>query len=389
MWRSVSTHEKKDTEFLDAAIKRIEADASLRMKADAILTAMKDEATFRELFSCPQSPNHHAEGPFVEDHLRLTLMAFHAILDGKLHLIDIEEFRRLKGYGGEIDEMEEIVKERAAAVETFLLCHDLGKPEAIWFEARPGSRGEAEGFLRAGVEARSKYRALYDAFASLHKGEAPADLQAAFFLEYQILVHYSGHGKLLARSDLRAAFKQVAGARKLPSSEQADVYHVILKHMDVVDGFGEPNVTRYQHLVDYAAKLGRDVDDFLDLLIACVFLDAVCGSRRGSAHGAWHDAAVVTNFLITEHDFAPWQREERERARAKEWIKAERKRFRDVGLDGDALLQLLTMRPSPEFGRMLLAIQAAARSEGPLPPLPASVVPEIEKRILAFRKQSA
>ncbi len=398
MWRSLSTHERGQTEFLDAAMARVEADEALRERADASLRALAREPLFAELLACPQSPNHHAEGPFVEHHLRLALMALFAIVEGKLHLIDIEEFRRMKGYEGEMDELEEIVKERAAALEVYLLCHDLGKPHVVWFEAMPGSRGADLGFnqpksrawdtdAKTRLALTQKYQEVYAAFAAERVNELPAVVEAEFFLAYQIFIHYPGHGPVVARPDVRAFMIRIAHARRLPSEEIDDVYHVIVKHMDAISGFQEPNVRRYAHLVDYAKHHGRDVDDFLDFFLAALFLDAVCASRRGSIRGAWHDPSLVVNFLISEHDYAPWKKEERARERAEKAKREERQRLKAAGLDGDSLLSLLGANPGPEFGKTLSAIHAVARGEGFLPSLPGTAVGEIEKRIMTFRKQ--
>jgi hypothetical protein len=398
MWRFISTHERGETEYLDAVMKRVEADEALRGRADASLRALADEPLFAELLACPQSPNHHAEGPFVEDHLRLGLMALHAVVEGKLHLIDIEEFRRMKGYEGEIDELEEIIKERAASLEVYLLCHDLGKPHAVWFEATPDSRGADLGFCQPkshawDADARTRfvllqtYRERYAAFAAERGNEPSAVIQAEFFLAYQIFVHYPGHDHAVARPDLRAFVTRIASAHRLSADEAHDVYQVIVKHMDAVRGFQDSNARLYAHLVEYAKRHGRDADDFLDFFLAAVFLDAVCASRNGSAHGAWHDASTVVHFLRSEHDHAPWKRDERARERAEAEKRQERQRFKAAGLDGGSLLPLLDAKPGPAFGGMLAEIHAVARGAGVLPPMTDAASQEIEKRMVAFRKQ--
>lgn len=396
MWRSISHHRKKaDTEFFDAAMHRLEHDEALRARAEATLAAWQHEPVFRELFFCPQSPTHHAEGPTVWDHLRLALVALYGILEDKWHLPDIEEFRRLKGYDGEIEELEETIKEHAATMETYLLCHDLGKPRAIWFEARAGSQGESLGFNQPrrrawekGVSENliEKYQVLYEDFFKNLSDESPASLQSQFFLHYQISIHYPGHASLIHEPDFRAAFDRVAQAHRLSERESHLLFHGMRKHMDVIEGFRELNVITYAHLVDYAEKLKVDVDDFLDQLLAFVFLDAVCGSRRGSAHGAWHDVSVVVYFLKAEREYAPWRQEQRAEEKEARKKKEDRQKYREVGLDGDSILALLGAKPSPEFGKLLAAVQAAAKSEGALPELPREVEEEVERRILLFRQ---
>ncbi len=397
MWRAESVHERGTTEYLDAAMERIERDAVLRGRADATMGALRGDAVFQVLWRTPQSPTHHAEGPFVADHVRLALMTLNAIVEDKLHLIDIEEFRRLKGFEGEIDELEETVKERAASIETFVLCHDLGKPSTVWFEAKSGSRGDQLGFnlplahawtdegARVRAELLAKFLELYDAFAAERPNDLPAVVQAEFFLAFQIGIHYHGHAHAIAHPDLRHALVRVADARRLTAEEKNDVFHLIILHMDAITGFDRVNLSAYDRLVSYANAYGRDADDFLDLFLAGLLLDGVCGSRRRGAHGVWHDTSLVEYFLRAEHAYAPWKWAEKERAREAVRRQSERARFRAAGLDGDALLALTGMKPGPAFGLLINRLHLAIRGEGAWPELPFALRDEVAKRIERFR----
>lgn len=396
MWRSESVHERGTTEYLDAALERISRDAVLRGRADATMGALRGEAAFLALWRCPQSPTHHAEGPFVEDHVRLALMTLNAVVEDKLHLIDIEEFRRLKGFGGEIDELEETLKERAASLETFVLCHDLGKPSTIWFEAKPGSRGDQLGFnlplshawTDAGAVEREKQRAkyveLYDAFAAERPNDPPEMVQAEFFLAYQTVVRHHGHAHAIAHPHLRDTLSRVADARRLTFDEKNDVFHLIVLHMDAIKGFDHVNVPSYDRLVKYANGYGRDADDFLDLFLAALLLDAVCGSMRRGVHGAWHDASLIEFFLRSEFEYAPWKAAEKEAVRERERRTQERSLFREAGLDGDAIMALTGMKPGPAFGMLLNRIHLAARGEGAWPALDARIHDEVMRRVDLF-----
>ena len=134
MWRDISTHQRGETEFLNSAIKRILADDELRNKAEAIISgAAKSEPLILESIQTPQDPRFHGEGPFLHSHIRQMLMVLYAINEEKLHLIDIEEFRSMKGYEGEIDELEETLKEKISFFEVYTLCHDDAKLISVEF----------------------------------------------------------------------------------------------------------------------------------------------------------------------------------------------------------------------------------------------------------------
>ena len=54
------------------------------------------------------------KGATMRDHLRLMLIFLFALVEEKVHLTDLEEFRRLKGYEGELQELEDLMKENIA-----------------------------------------------------------------------------------------------------------------------------------------------------------------------------------------------------------------------------------------------------------------------------------
>ena len=147
MWRFQSFHQRSETEYLDEVIDRVRADANLYKRAEVMLSgASEAEPLIADSLRTPQDIRYHAEGPFVRDHLRYMLMGLYALVEGKVHLIDIEELRRLKGYEGEIEELEETIKENAALFEVFALCHDAAKWATVRFVSRDHSRGREKGF---------------------------------------------------------------------------------------------------------------------------------------------------------------------------------------------------------------------------------------------------
>ena len=184
MWRLETYKKERESEFLDLLMERIEMDEVLWQKADALLQgAAAQEPLMADALRTPQSPHYHAEGPALQHHLRLMLMVLYAVAEGKLSLLDIEEFRRMKEYEGEIKELEQTIREKAGLLEVFALCHDAGKWASVFFSAPKGSRGENLGFdmdimfkwdefgASERAKHREKYLMLYDEFVKEHPGE--------------------------------------------------------------------------------------------------------------------------------------------------------------------------------------------------------------------------
>src|SRR3989339_868685 len=177
MWRTQSIHQRSQTEYLAQAINRLDQDKDLARQADSLLTAVStQEPLIKDSLKTKQDPQAHSEGPYMDAHLRRMLVVLYAVLEDKLHLIDIEEFRRMKGYEGEIDELEEIMKEKVAFFETYILVHDVAKMHSIEFLSSNESRGERLGFQSQyssdpiiNQEQRknllSQYQTLFDRFS--------------------------------------------------------------------------------------------------------------------------------------------------------------------------------------------------------------------------------
>ncbi|TAK04096.1 hypothetical protein EPO34_03000 [Patescibacteria group bacterium] len=389
----------QETEYLDAAMRRLEHDAALRERADAELRAVaSQEPLIAESLRTPQSPPHHCEGPAMDSHLRRILTVVYALVGGKLRLLDIEEFRRLKGYEGKIQDLEETIKENAALFECFALCHDAAKWATLSFTSLPGSRGAALGFETEpmahwhdiGVSERAKLRAryleLYDMFASERAQEPPRASQQAFFDAYGIQCHYPGHDRAVHTPNYHGLLHRVCDAHRLTDRDAALLEEVIAHHLDAFEDFSRrANPARIDRLQKLATDRGFDGDDLIGLMQAALLLDGVCGSARHSPHGGvWHDPTPLIHFLRAEHDYAPWKRAEKEKRRAEDRTRDRNRRFRKAGLDGLALMDLLKMEPGPKFGRALAVIHAAVLGEVPWPKLPEDKKKELEKRATRF-----
>lgn len=397
MWRRQSNHERGEAEYLDDALLRIERDRALGDRAEKRLKKIAaDEPLIADLLRTPQSPRHHAEGPFVSDHVRMMLAALYGILEEKLHLIDIEEFRRLKGYEGEIDELEETLKENAAFFETFALVHDAAKWATVFFTANPGTRGSTLGFTMdrsmhwedVGASERAKmrnrYLELYGECARLHPREPSNLVQAQFFAAYGIDVHYPGHDHAISSPVYLDLLKRLSRSARLTDRDTALLEDMIVHHLDPIQDFDAVRPERIDRYVRLAQKHGFDLDDYLDVLQACVFLDGVCGSKRAGGEGVRHDGTLIVHFFQSEHGFAPWKRAAKAEQRALEEKRERNRLFRVVGLDGVALMELLNMQSSPEFGTVLKRIHAAVSGEGNMPALRQELVYEIKERVRRY-----
>ncbi len=398
MWRYQSVHERGESQWLDEALRELMRDPALRARADATLAAATArEPLLAEALRTPQSPPYHCEGPTMEHHLRRMLTVLYAVLDEKLHLIDLEEFRRLKGYEGEIDELEETLKEQAGTMETFVLCHDAAKWATVMFTAPEKSRGSALGFSArpahahdeasaARAQKRAAYLELYRTFAREHTNEPDAVVEQEFFEAYGIEAHYPGHDRAIHTPVYRSLLYRVGEARRLTGDDIGRLEDIIAIHLWPGD-FTEMRPERVRRYVALAEKRGYDADDFIDLLQAGLFLDFVCGSPRRLAQGLWHDPTPLINFFRSEHEYAPWRREERERKREEERARKRNRLFRKVGLDGVGLMKLLQMEPGKVFGELLKSIQAAVKGEGEMPALPPEAAKEVTRRVEAFQAE--
>lgn len=307
MWRDWTTHKHKETKFLSGITASIAADRLINERVSAILTKARQERSFVQLFS-----------RLGEDHFRRMFSFLYAVVGGDVHLSEIEELGGNKMFWGEIDEVEEIMKEKAASLEVFILAHELGK------------------------------------------------LEVEHFYAHQIV-----------KKEYRAVLQKLAEDFRLSPEDAEEVFHLVILHEKAIYDFSRgPSGPTYEYLVKYCERYGRDADDFLDLLLAAVFLSAAVGAEL--------DSMVFFNFLSAERVYSPERKSGRLRQREEKRKKIERARLREAGLDGKALMELLGMKPGLEFGKMLAAVHAFAKGEGELPKLPAAET-ELLRRVSYFR----
>lgn len=398
MWRFQSVHERGETEYLDEAIKRLELDDSLLARADAQLqAACAQEPIIQASLTTPQDHVHHAEGPFLDAHLRRMLVVLYAIVEEKLHLIDIEEFRRMKGYEGEIDELEEMMKEKLAFFETFILVHDVAKGHAITFSCPSDSRGARYGLVSQTLtdpvvdEAQrqnllEQYRQLFQRFRADHPTLGDREAQKAFCESLEIRLNYPHHDRMMYAPVQHDLLKRVAEAHELSDRDASMLCEIVARHLEF-EAFHRVNISMVHWLLHLARAHEYDGDDFLDIVDGCIFLDWVCGSMRTTPNGTTHEVGYLLNVLIAEHQLMPERRLEAYQQRERKQQALRHRYFQEAGLDGTALMQLLQMKPGPQFGKTLRHIQEAILGEGEMPELGPAVTKELEERSLMFYRK--
>ncbi|HAU66478.1 MAG: hypothetical protein UT30_C0016G0014 [Candidatus Uhrbacteria bacterium GW2011_GWF2_39_13] len=396
MWRFESVHERLQTRFLDEVIRWVERDEHLSGHARSLIeAAASQEPLIAQSLKTPQDIRYHAEGPVLFDHLQLMLAFLFAVVEEKIHLIDIEEFRRLKGYEGEIEELEELLKEQVSFFHVFILCHDAAKWPSVSFASRKGSKGEFLGFQTSrahmydqSVPERMKwlneYLRLYQDFSVQQSTNSDREKQSSFYLTYGIDVHYPNHARKIHAPVFEALLNRFSQAHQLPSRDREMLGDLIAHHMEFGADFSQVRPSRIERYIHLSSRRGYDADDFIDLLQGCLFLDHVVGSKRLNPHGYWHDPSSLIFCLKSEHDWAPHRRAQKEVAREERERKERLQLFKEAGLDGVALMDLLEMDPGSEFGLVLRRIHAAILGQGDLPKFGEPIDQELENRIAVF-----
>jgi len=394
MWSNLFTKPVKPTRSLDEAMLEVVQEGEWLSRADETLAkARKKYPVLADTLDSPQSPDKHAEGPRVNDHIRLMLASLNAIVAGKLNLLEIEEFARLKGYEGEIEEIQNTIKEWAAFFEVFVLMHDIAKGPSVRFIPAPDSLGAELGFgtLKAGWDDiggeerlvwRKTYDDLYAQFASTRVGEKRQMIQVEFFKKYQISVSNWGHAKAIYKPHLEESVRRCAKEYRLNEKDTDLLVDIIAMHLEPLIRFrqaAEPK--EYDYLVVHANRQGYDADDYLDLLGGCVMLDMVLGRQAVGAHGYWHDPHTIENFLRAEHDWAPWKKAEGMAMKEQQTEQTKKQVLKEVGLDGESLMDLTGMTPGPELGKLLRNISQSLDSIEHLPEVGVKYETEILRRI--------
>ncbi|EKD33182.1 MAG: hypothetical protein ACD_76C00076G0001 [uncultured bacterium] len=338
---------------------------------DTVSRAIASHPSLKSLLDVPQSPKHHAEGPYLYDHIELGLASLYAILDGKIDLLAIDEFRSMRGYEAEISELQETIKERAASMEAFLLIHDLGKLQSISFTS--SGKGKAHGFppryIRASgafrAELFANYQKLFGKFVHENSQMSLKESYLRFYDEYAIDIHYEGHASALLNSELKNICDCICEERGVRGAEIDLVRSLSLRHDLPLKLFRKSRASLMEIIIACATKDRFDSDDYIDSMQAVMVLDAVFGSRAYKYGVVSVEIDTTKNFLISEHDYAPSKSsragkraEIREKQRVNNILK-------QAGLDGKTVSQIAEVSPGPKLGELMTEIQSAVRYGSP------------------------
>lgn len=321
------------------------------------------------LRTTPQSPPHHAEGPFVMDGVHRALAGLLAIQEGA-SLLTIEEFLRERHVREEIEELDLVIHEHAASLIVYLLVHDLGKASTLCFDASAGSLGEAEGFAQHKYRARREataaerllYGKLFKSYHALHTTEPIERVCAGFFDAYEIHAHYPEHEKESVAMFVES-FDRLCDHFRLRERERDLVRFAVREHIRTSLSIATQDGARaYELLLTRAHKAGFDADDAVDFLLAAVFLDQCVGSLPYS-HGVFEPSvSLVLGFLKAEEEVAPHRRLARRARKEEQKERALRYALKEAGLDGTALFSLLQTPFGPERGRLASSVREAVLS---------------------------
>jgi len=387
-----------ETEFFEVIMKRLERDPALVERAEAMLSAVSvSEPLIADTLNTPQDIRFHNEGPFVRDHLRLMLVTLYAIVEGKLHLREIEELTRLKGYEIEIEQLEERFKEQVSWFEAFVFCHDAAKWSSVVFRAKEKTRGDALGFntkltyepdvdFANRATWRKAYLDLYREFETMHPNESPQEIQMLFYMTYEIDVSYPHHDRLIHTPVYRSLLQRFMIAHKLSDVHSAMLEDVISHHL-ALSHFEKPETSSFSRFAHLARVRHYDLDEFVDFIQGALFLDFVAASKHASAHGSWFAVEMLSNALRAEHEVDPTRRVEKMHARQEQEHRERLRLFQEVGLDGMSLLDLLEMDPGPQFGRILKQVQEAVVGKNEMPRFEKKKDAELSFRVGEYYKK--
>lgn len=396
-----TTYERTTTEthLFDVLMNRIESDRELFDRAEAMLHAVSvAEPLMAQSLQTPQDVRYHAEGPFVRDHLRLMLMSLYAIEEGTLHLTEIEELARLKGYEHEVEELEQTFREHTSWFEAFILVHDVAKWNTIAFRSPKGSRGDRLGFnveptyqpdddAIARMKIRTTYLETYNAFVATHTDEPAREVQSLFYQTYEIDVKYPHHDRMTHTPVYEQLLHRFAIAHELTDIHTSMLEDIVGRHLDFAR-FKRVDAVGMKPFLHLARVRGYDGDDFVDFIQGAMFLDFVCGSIRLSPHGYWHEIEMLVNALRAEHEADPGRRAQKLAAYEQEDHRRSLRLFQEVGLDGLSLMDVLGMEPGPEFGTALRRIQSAVLGRSDMPTFGKKIDEEIQKRAGEYYKKA-
>ena len=320
---------------------------------------VKTASPLGRLKTTPQSPPFHAEGDMVADHVKRILCGLDAFERGA-SLATVEEFAREKDYVLEFMELENTLLSQADLLSVYAVCHDVAKADALFFEALPGSKGEAEGFVsRPSRLATEPELIRYDKLRRAHEASGSAQ---SFFETYGIIVHYPEHGRRGASDEYATTREAVLDALDVSPSKAKLFTELIRCHMEVIQGFSKgPDPVKYTALAAIAERAGLNTPVFLDLLPATVFLDSVLGSLV-YVNGTYSaDIHILLNLFRSEREARPERHAAREEALRRGRKTALRDVLKQAKIDADTVFELLKTPYGPVRGEVMAKVHELIR----------------------------
>lgn len=341
----------------------------------------------------PQSAPWHCEGPTVADHVARMLVTLFAITEGE-GLAHVEEFVREKDLGLDVQAMVHVLRTNERFLTAFAIIHDCAKPETAFFDAEPDTRGAAEGFIQHGLRGertmteaeRIRYDKLFRAYAASHPNLPVHAVMGGFYDTYGIAVHYDRHDAVAASPAYADVRSEIAQAMALPLSEQKMLAELVRYHIDSIHAFNDrADAKAYEILAARAGRAGLNVEVFLDLALAVLFLDAVAGSvhyERGTYRA---QTQLVVHMLRAEREAMPKRHADREFARDQAAKNEYKAMLANAGLDGESVFALLGTPIGPVRGDVMRRVQAAI--DEPSAPLDFGAhTDELRRRIARVRE---
>ncbi len=335
-------------------------------KAEQLLTVARDCVPgFGRFFVTPQGGPWHCEGRFVSDHIRRILTTLFAVQAGA-SLSTIEEFARERDVALEIVALEQTIRDNVPLLAAFALAHDLAKPDTLVFDAAMDTKGAAEGFVQHDKRQQQspssaelqRYDKLFRAYTASRPGSVEQHV-FGFYEAYGIATHYYGHANIAAGVDYEKGRQAVLDVAGVSHSYHLLLTELIRQHIDVLGYFRDkPDGKKYEFLATLAGRLGLNVDLYLDLTIAEVFLDAVAGTLQVRKGKLFAQTDLVIHILRAEREALPQRNVAREEAAARQAKQAHKDLLASVGLSGDAVFALLGTPIGPERGEVMAKVNA-------------------------------
>lgn len=303
----------------------------------------------------------------LADHIHRMLSVVFAVNDGT-SLAHIEEFAREKDLALDIAALEETLRTQQTLLTAFALLHDIAKPDVAFFDARPESKGAAEGFVQHALRGtqvmteaeRLRYDKLLRAYDAAHPRMTAVERMGGFFDTFGITVHYDRHDALAASTVYAKEREALAAHLGLSLSQGKMLVELIRYHIDAIRAFCDrADATAYKTLAARAGKAGLNTEQFLDLAIAALFLDAVAGSVQYKEGRFCAQTSLVINMLRAERDAMPARHAAREFAAKQSVKQAYKALLAEAALDGESIFRLLGTPLGPVRGDVMRRVQTA------------------------------